>query len=281
MSCQIASNHDPFSDPIPDLTQCRCNLWRAWQFSTQELPDVPKKFASESDLAGPRGRSGGGENGKIIVVTRAASEGSQCPACGSLSRRIHSRYHRTISDLLAHGHAVEIEVTVRRFQCAAIACQRQIFAERLAGEMASPFARRTVRLDRIVHCCGVALGGRPAARLARRLMLPVSRDTLLRTVRRQARRYDAPLHVVGIDDWAWKRGRRYGTLICDLERRRIVDLLPDRNTGTVAAWLTARRIIVGRKIWLIPQSPRRPTSGIELNERASPQAPLFCVVTST
>jgi transposase len=179
------------------------------------------------------------ENGKTIVATHASSEASQCPACGSLSRRIHSRYCRTISDLPAHGHAVVIEVTVRRFRCVAIACQRRIFAERLAGETARPFARRTVRLDKIVHCCGIALGGRPAARLARRLMLPVSRDTLLRTVRRRARRYDAPLHVVGIDDWAWKRGQRYGTLICDLERRRIVDLLPDRDAGTVAAWLAA------------------------------------------
>lgn len=177
------------------------------------------------------------EHGKMIVATRAAEQAGQCPACGSISRRVHSHYRRRISDLPAHGHAVIVEVTVRRFRCAASACPRSIFAERLACEAAPPFARRTVRLDRIVHCCGIALGGRPAARLARRLMLPVSRDTLLRTVRRRARPYEAPLHVVGIDDWAWKRGQRYGTLICDLERRRIVDLLPDRDAGTVTTWL--------------------------------------------
>ncbi len=140
----------------------------------------------------------------------------------------------------AHGRAVIVEVTVRRFRCAGRACPRRIFAERLAHEAAQPFARRTVRLDRIVHYCGLALGGRPAARLARRLMLPVSRDTLLRAIRRQARCYEAPLRAVGIDDWAWKRGQRYGTLICDLERRCVVDLLPDRDAGTVATWLTAR-----------------------------------------
>ncbi len=177
--------------------------------------------------------------GKTVVVTRPCSGGRHCPACGERSHRVHSRYRRTISDLPAHGCAVSIEVTVRRFRCASTACRRQTFVEPLGDKIARPFARRTSRLDGIVHCCGLALGGRPAARLVRRLMLPVSRDTLLRTVRRHAWRYDAPLRIVGIDDWAWKRGLRYGTLICDLERRRIVDLLPDRDASTVAAWLAA------------------------------------------
>ena len=99
-------------------------------------------------------------------------------------------------------------------------------------------ARRTARLDGILHHLGVALGGRPAARLARQVKLPVSRDTLLRVVRRRALPpLTGALQVVGIDDFAWKRGQRYGTIICDLERRRIVDLRPDREAGTVAAWL--------------------------------------------
>src|SRR3546814_19670900 len=68
-------------------------------------------------------------------------------------------------------------------------------------------------------------------------MLPVSKDTLLRVVRRHAVSNTQPLRVVGIDDWAWKRGQRYGTIVCDLERRCIVDLLPDREPGTVDAWL--------------------------------------------
>ena len=104
----------------------------------------------------------------------------------------------------------------------------------------SPFARRTERLDVIVHHCGLALGGRPAARLARRLMLPVGRDTLLRTVRRRTGVPAAQgLRRVGIDDWAWRKGMSYGTLVCDLDRRRIVDLLPDREPGSVAAWLAS------------------------------------------
>ena len=105
---------------------------------------------------------------------------------------------------------------------------------------AHPFARRTTRLEGIVHHLGLALGGRPGQAFARRLLLPVSKDTLLRVVRRHAALPVEVPRVVGIDDWAFKRGQRYGTIICDLERRRIIDLLPDREAATVAAWLAAR-----------------------------------------
>jgi transposase len=91
-----------------------------------------------------------------------------------------------------------------------------------------------------VHHLGLALGGRPGQSFARRLLLPVSKDTLLRVVRRRAALPTEAPRVVGIDDWAFKRGQRYGTIICDLERRRIVSLLPDREAATVAAWLAAR-----------------------------------------
>src|SRR5664279_6565237 len=84
---------------------------------------------------------------------------------------------------------------------------------------------------------GLALGGRPAASFAKRLMLPVSNDTLLRVVRRRTVPRADPLTVVGVDDWAFRRNRRYGTIVCDLERRRIVTLLPDREIPTVRAWL--------------------------------------------
>lgn len=94
-------------------------------------------------------------------------------------------------------------------------------------------------MEGIVHHLGLALGGRPGAVFAARLMLPVSNDTLLRVVRRRARCRTDPLIVVGIDDWAFGRNHRYGTIICDLERRRIVKLLPDREIATVAAWLAA------------------------------------------
>jgi transposase len=100
----------------------------------------------------------------------------------------------------------------------------------------APSARRTARLNGIVHHLGLVLGGRPAAIFAKRLMLPVSNDTLLRVVRRRSRPPSDPLKIVGIDDWAWRRNHRYASIVCNLERRRIVTLLPDRERATAQAW---------------------------------------------
>jgi transposase len=114
-----------------------------------------------------------------------------------------------------------------------------VFVERLPTIAASR-ARRTVRLAEIQRHVGLALGGAAGARLAQRLGLPVSGPTLLRLVRRGAPSFQgSPLRVIGIDDWAWRGGHRYGAIVCDWERRRIVDLLPDRAVTTVQAWLAA------------------------------------------
>jgi transposase len=131
-------------------------------------------------------------------------------------------------------------VTSRRFVCDASNCRRQIFAERFGEDVLPTRSRRTARLEYIVHHLGLALGGRPAASFAKRLMLPVSNDTLLRVVRRRTCPRTDPLFVVGIDDWAFRKNHRYGTIVCDLERRRIVALLPDREVATVRAWLSDR-----------------------------------------
>lgn len=182
--------------------------------------------------------------GKITVLTRTASVAASCPCCGIASGSVHSRYQRSLSDLPADGRAVQIKVLVRRFRCRQPDCNRCIFAERLGPAITMPLWRRTVRLEGIVHHLGLALGGRPGQNLARRLVIPVSRDTLLRVVRRRSIDPALTPRVVGIDDWAWKKGHRYGTIICDLEQRRIADILPDREAATVAAWLSRHPSIV-------------------------------------
>lgn len=195
---------------------------------------VPSGFVVEgvsNDFGGP------------VLKVRASSETSRCPGCGAASARIHSRYQRRLTDLPISNKPVRIVVLARRFHCDAVLCGRRIFAERFDEKVLAPWARRTTRLDQIVHCLGLALGGRPAASFARRLMLPVSNDTLLRVVRRRGSARFVPPTVIGIDDWAWRRNQRYGTIICDLERRKTIALLPDREPATTEAWLSGQQQI--------------------------------------
>jgi hypothetical protein len=141
------------------------------------------------------------------------------------------------------ARVAQLIVIARRFRCDAVLCGRQIFTERFADGALAPSVRRTARLDCIVHHLGLALGGRPAATFARRLMLPVSKDTLLRVVRRRTDLQSNPPRVVGIDDWAWRRNQRYASIVCDLERRRVVRLLPDREPATAQAWFVGHPTI--------------------------------------
>jgi zinc-finger of transposase IS204/IS1001/IS1096/IS1165 len=143
-----------------------------------------------------------------LITMRPASSTSLCPACGAISGRIHSRYSRRLADLPIVGRRVRLVLLAWRFRCGAVLCGRRIFNERFDADVLAPWARRTARLDHIVHHLALALGGRPAASFARPLMLPVSNDTLLRLVRRRGTpHFDAPT-VVGIDDWAWRRNQR-------------------------------------------------------------------------
>ncbi len=173
---------------------------------------------------------------RITIVTVPKSPRSACPLCGILSDRVHSRYTRTLADLPWQGRIVVVQVRARRFRCATAGCPRQVFAERLPG-VVRPQGRRTARLADIQRHIGFALGGEPGSRLAARLSMSASGDTLLRLVRAAELEPHLPPRVIGIDDWAWRRGQRCGTIVCDLERERVIDLLPDRSAETVASWL--------------------------------------------
>jgi transposase len=180
----------------------------------------------------------GVEEGETGVLIRAhpMPARARCPDCGTWSARVHSRYMRKLNDLPIGGQCAQLVVRARRFFCDAVSCERGTFAERLDGTPA-PKARRTSRLDEVIFCLAIALGGRPAAALAKRIEVKVSNDTLLRTVRRRGAPAPVAPSVIGIDDWAWRRNFRYGTLICDLERRKTIALLPDREPTTAETWL--------------------------------------------
>jgi transposase len=160
-----------------------------------------------------------------------------CPRCHVQTARVHSRYTRTLADLPWGPYTVCVQLRVRKFFCDHPACPREIFTERLPT-VAAPWARRTLRLAERLLACGLALGGEAGARLVARLELRAYPDTLLRLVQTAPLPEVAPPQIIGVDEWAWRRGQRYGTILVNLEDHHVIDLLPERSADTVALWLT-------------------------------------------
>jgi transposase len=147
---------------------------------------------------------------------------------------VPSRYTRRLDDLPCLGRCVRLQLAVRRFVCPLLDCPRRIFVERLPG-FAAPRARTTDRLGQSQADIGSSLGGEAGSRLAARLAMTTSPDPLLHRIKRLKDESAPSPRIVGIDDWAWRKGQRDGTLVVDLERGDVIDLLPDRDAETVAA----------------------------------------------
>lgn len=174
----------------------------------------------------------------ISLVLSATAPKAICPACLHPACRVHGRYLRTLADLPWATTPVELLLWVRRFCCETPTCERHTFTERLPL-VAPSHVRTTARLSLSQTYTGLALGGSAGARHLARQGLPGSRSTLLRRVRALPDPEGTEPHVVGVDDWAWRKGHRYGSIVVDLERGCPLDVLEDRKADTVAAWFKA------------------------------------------
>jgi transposase len=182
------------------------------------------------------------EQDTVRLQLTATAPRARCPLCTVPSSSVHSRYRRHPTDLPWGMCPVRVQLTVRKFVCQNPSCERRIFTERLPAFVAA-HARKTWRLVTALRAIGMALGGQAGARLTARLRLPTSPATLLRLVRAAPTPQTPALQAVGVDEWAWRRGHRYGTILVNLADHCVVDLLPDRSATSVAAWLGQRPTI--------------------------------------
>src|SRR5436305_7958163 len=175
------------------------------------------------------------ENGLVIAID-ATHPTSCCPLCAERSSSIHSHYRRVARDAPCAGRRVQLLLKVRKFYCRNPYCERKVFTERLPA-FVEPWARMTVRHCEQITSIGLATCGKGGVRLAARLGLKTTRQTILRRIMELPTVSTGSVLFLGRDDFSFRRGYRFGTILVNLESHRVVDLLADRQAETAAQWM--------------------------------------------
>jgi transposase len=177
-------------------------------------------------------------DGILTISAVSTHQSACCPLCSSVGTRVHGHYTRTIADLPCAGQPVRLLVQVRKFFCDVTACARKIFAERI-GPFVKPWARVTTRLSESVQTIGLATGGMLGARLTDRLGIQTCWMTILRRIMALPTASVKQVVELGIDDFAFRRGRKFGSILVDMQSHNVIDLLPDGKAETAKAWMKA------------------------------------------
>jgi transposase len=192
------------------------------------LPDLPGCFVKQVNQT----------EEAVFLTACATTSFACCPDCQHTSSQVHSRYTRSPKALPSSGRPVRLLLEVRRFRCSNPTCWRKTFAESFPHLVASR-AQRTCSAQDLLRIIGEAMGGEAGARLSQRLAMKCSPMTLLRLVRQSPLPQSTDVRVIGVDEWAWRKGQRYGTILVDLEKHIPIDLLADATAESFAAWLQA------------------------------------------